>query len=331
MNAQLSPRQELAWVGLPAIAFVAFFGPSDGIDGRLIADNYKHYGLLSAIVACATALVCIVGTRSVIPRLPKAPSEQKFSWRDPFNDLLLAFENRNFRISMGATLAFYLSAGVFTTLSLYLGTYFWEFSTDQLAGVIVPTAAATLTAFVVLNHLGKRFDKPHLLAACCLALALNGVWFLGSRLLGLLPENGHPVIYSLFLVNTGISVFMIVSMQVLVVSLLADILDEQELATGRRQEGVAFAALAFVQKATSGAGALLAGVVIDLAGIKPGMVPGNVATGVLQSIGWFTLFVTGALALLAFLFNTRLRLGRKEHAEVSRQLIAMKGLKDLKA
>jgi GPH family glycoside/pentoside/hexuronide:cation symporter len=310
----------LAGMALPAIGFIVFFGPTDGVDGRLIADNYKNFGLLCAIVAGVAAVVCIVGTRSVIPRLPKARGQRKFSWRDPLKDLLLVFENRNFRISMGANLAFGLSAGVFTTLSLYLGTYFWEFSADQLAGAVVPMATATLAAFLVLNRLGQRFDKPHLLAASCFLLALNSAWFLGGRRLGLLPENGHPMIYFLFLLNTGIGVFMIVGMQVLAASLSADILDEQELATDRRQEGVVFAAGAFVQKATTGAGALLAGIVIDLAGLKPGAVPGSVNASVLASLGWFTLCVTSGLALLAFIFNTRLRLGRKEHAEVRKQL-----------
>lgn len=321
----------LAGMALPAIGFVVFFGPTDGIDGRLVADNYKGFGVLAAIIAGVAAVVCIVGTRSVISKLPQATTEGKFSWRDPLRDLLLAFENRNFRISMGANLAFGLSAGVFTTLSLYLGTYFWEFSSDQLAGMVVPIAAATLAAFVVLNRLGQRFDKPHLLAASCLVLALNSIWFLGGRLLGLLPENGHPMIYSLLLLNTGIGVFVIVSMQVLGASLSADILDEQELATSRRQEGVVFAAAAFVQKATTGAGALLAGIVIDVAGITPGSVPGSVDASVLASLGWFTLYVTVGLALLAFFFNTRLRLGRKEYAEVRRQLAARKGTQDLEA
>ncbi|MEH6570786.1 MAG: MFS transporter [Halioglobus sp.] len=318
----------LAGMALPAIGFLLFFGPSDGIDGRLVAVNYWHYGLLSALVAGITAVVCILGTRSVIPRLPKATSERKFSWRDPLQDLLLAFKNRNFRMSLGANLAFGMRAGVYTTLSLYLATYFWEFSSDQLAGMVLPTAAATLAAFAVLSRLGKRFDKPHLLAASSLALALNGSWFLGSRLLGFLPENGHAVIYPLLLLNTGISVFMIVSMQVLAASLAADIIDEQEMTTGRRQDGVVFAAGAFVQKATTGAGALLAGVVIDLAGISAASVPGDVDAEVLQSLGWFTLVMTGGLALVAFFFNTRLRLGRNEHTEMRMQLAAATSLKE---
>lgn len=310
----------LAGMALPAIAFVVFFQPQNGVDGRLLAANYWQYGVLSALVAGVTALVCIVGTRSAISRLPQATPGQSFNWTQPLGDLALILRNRNFRITMGANLAFGMCAGVYTTLGLYLGTYFWEFSTDQLAGLVIPTAIATLLAFVVLNHLGRRFDKSTLLAAASLALAVNTVWFIGSRLLGVLPENGHLMIYPLQMVNLGIAVCLIVVLQAVGISLWADILDEQELATGRRQEGVVFAAGSFVGKATTGAGSLLAGIVIDVSGMTPGLEPGEVSQVVLQSLGWFAVLTMAGLALVAFVFFTRVRLSRADHARVTSQL-----------
>jgi Na+/melibiose symporter-like transporter len=312
----------LAGMVLPAVAFTLFFQSQDGVDGRLVAVNYWQYGVLSALVAAVTALVCVVGTRSAIPRLPQATPGQVFNWTQPMADLKLIFGNRNFKVSMGANLALGMCAGVYTTLGLYLGTYFWEFSTGQLAGMVVPTALGTLLAFVMLNRLGRRFDKPTLLAAVSLALALNMLWFIGARLLGLLPENGHPLIYPLQLLNIGIAVLLIVVLQAVVISLWADILDEQQLMTGRRQEGVVFAAGSFVGKATTGAGSLLAGIVIDLSGMTPGLEPGAVDSGVLQSLGWFTLVTISSLALVAFVFFTRLRLSRADHGRVAAQLHA---------
>jgi Na+/melibiose symporter-like transporter len=318
-------RVTMGWVAggmLPAIAFAVFFRPQDGIDGRLVATNYWQYGVLSALVAGVTALVCIIGTRTAIARLPQASPGQVFSWSQPLGDLSLIFRNRNFRMSTGANLAFGMCAGVYTTLSLYLGTYFWEFTTDQLAGLVVPGALATFLAFIAINRLGRRFDKPALLAVASFGLALNLLWFIGARLLGLLPENGHPLIYSLQWLNAGIGVMLIITLQVLGISLAADILDEQELMTGRRQEGVVFAAGSFVGKATTGAGSLLAGIVIDLSGMAPGLQPGEVAQSVLQSLGWFAMVVVAGLALVAFVFFTRLQLTRADHAKVALQLAA---------
>jgi Na+/melibiose symporter-like transporter len=98
--------------------------------------------------------------------------------------------------------------------------------------------------------------------------------------------------------------------------------DEQELLTGRRQEGVVFAAGAFLGKATTGLGSLFAGIVIDLSGMTPGLAPGAVADNVLQSLGLFTLITIAGLAFVAGVFNTRLRLQRADHARVAAQLAA---------
>ena len=75
-----------------------------------------------------------------------------------------------------------MAAGVYVTTNLYMGTYFWEFSSDQLALLMVPTLLGTLIAFAALNHLGRRYDKPQLMCAAAVALALNSAWMIGARL-----------------------------------------------------------------------------------------------------------------------------------------------------
>ena len=318
-------RITLGWVAgmaLPAIAYTIYFQPMNGVDGRLVAENYWQFGVLCAVVAGITALICILGTASVIPRLPVGDQTKSFSWSDPYNDLKTIFVNRNFRISIGSNLAFGMTAGAYATLSLYLSTYFWELTTAQLAGLIVPTAIATLVAFVGLGRLSKHFDKTALMAACSLGLAFNSLWLFAGRLFDVLPDNGEPMLYGLIAVNAGIGVLMIVSLQILSASFGADTLDELEIQTGKRQEGVLFSVGAFLSKATIGAGALIAGIVIDLVGIESSSLPGQVPANVLQSLGWFTLVITVGFALIGFFFVTQLRLSRDDHARMRETLNA---------
>ncbi len=336
MGAELSPdydertviakaRITIAWVAgmiLPAVAYAVFFTASDGVDGRLIEANYWRYGVLSAVMAGAAVVICVIGTRSVIPRLPNAGGVRQFRWQDPIKDFRVAITSHNFRFALGANLSFGLSTGVYTTLALYIGTYFWGFTVQQLAGLVVPTAIATLVAFITISHLGRRFDKPQLLAAASLLLAINAVWFTGLRLLDVLPANGHDLIYALLWLNTFIGVLMIVTIQVMGASLAADITDELEHATGARKEGVIFASQAFVMKATTGAGALIAGVVVDLSGIEAGATPGSVAGHSLQTLGYFSVITIGGLALIACLFNRKLTLGRQAHQRLQVDLSA---------
>ena len=317
-------RTAMAWLAtmlMPAIAFGLIFQTEGDTDGRLLAANYVTYGLLSCVVAAVTVLFCLWGTRSVIPRLPTASEDHPgFHWLQPVTDLRSAFGNRNFRYKTGASLTFGMVAGVYLTLSLYLATYFWEFSSNQLAGLLAPTALGTLLAFYGLNHLGQRYDKPVLLCISAITLAVNAFWMIGARLLGLLPDNGHPLIYPLQMLTTCVSTFVIFSLQAVSVSLIADILDEHELATGRRQEGTFFAAGTFIAKATAGMGTLLGGLVIDMAGIEPGSAPGSVEQPVLQSLGWFTVAIISILSLVSFWFYSRIRLTRQDHGKILEQL-----------
>jgi len=311
----------LAGMAMPAIGFALIFQSKDGVDGRLLQSNYIDYGILSAVLAGVTAVFCVWGTRTVIPGLPQGdPSEASFSMKQPFRDLRVAFSNHNFRLSTGAGLAFGIATGVYTTLSLYLGTYFWELSSDQLAGLVVPTALATLLAFVVVGRIGRRYDKPTMLTAACVALGINACALIGARLLGFMPANGHPGVYMLVLLSTGIGVLTIVTLHVVTVSILADLLDEQELLTRRRQEGVFFAASAFVLKSTTGLGAMLAGVVIDLVGLSPGAEPGSIQSSVLQSLGWFTIVLTAGMAFIAAWFYHRIHMTRENQLRIKQQL-----------
>lgn len=317
-------RVTMGWFAgmlIAAGAFAFIFQPEGDADGRLIADNYITYGIIAAVLSGVTALICLYGTRTVIPRLPTAsPTQQTFGLGTIFNDLRTALQNYNFRITVIANLAFGMAAGVYTTINLYMGTYFWEFSSDQLAALVVPTFIATLVSFAALNRLGRSFDKPQLMCAAALCLALNSAWMIGARLLDLLPDNSHESIYLLQVLNTFIAVFVIVSLQVLGVSLTADVLDEQELETGKRQEGVFFAASNFIGKATTGFGALIAGMIVEISGIAPGSEPGTVAESVLNIMGGLTMAIIFILTFSAFLVFRLIRLSREDHTRIRAEL-----------
>ena len=317
-------RVTMAWLAgmlMPAIGFAVIFQSNSDVDGRLVQANYVEYGVLSAVLAGVTVVICVLGTRSTIPHLPQADADDgPFSLLRPITDMRVAFSNRKFLLVTCAGLAFGIAAGVYATLSLYIGTYFWELSTDQLAGMVIPTFIATLLGFGVLARIGQRVDKPRMLLAACVLLALNVFISLGARLLGFLPPNGVTLIYLWVLGTTGVGVFALVTLHVVTASLTADLLDEQELATGRRQEGVFFAAGAFLLKATTGLGAMLAGVVIDLVGLSPGLEPGSVAAEVLQQLGWFTIVLTGGMALVGGAFYLKVRMTREDLAQIRRRL-----------
>jgi GPH family glycoside/pentoside/hexuronide:cation symporter len=339
MGAELSPdydertviakaRVTVGWlsgISVTAIAYILIFQKVGETDGRLVADNYMTYGILSAVLTIVTALICILGTRTVIPRLPQSgQSDPSFSLRRILADMQSAWANKNFRYMFAATLAFGMSSGVYATMSLYLGTYFWEFSSEQMAGLVVPAVIAAILCFMAMHRLGQHFDKAQLLGAASIGMAVNMLWMIGARVLEILPPNGDALIYPMMLLTALAGVCCIIVTQTFGVSLLADILDEQELASGVRQEGVFFAANAFALKATTGIGLLVAGVIIDLSGVTTGSEPGTIPTNVLNALGSFTAGGIFLFCVVAFLFFRRIDLGRKNHQRVQEQLADLK-------
>ena len=96
--------------------------------------------------------------------------------------------------------------------------------------------------------------------------------------------------------------------------MLADVVEDSEVTTGRRSEGVFFSGGFFIQKCTSGIGIFLGGLILTAAHFPAKAVPGQVPVAVLDRL---TLIYAGCYALLACLaafFYARFPFGRAEHA-----------------
>ena len=95
---------------------------------------------------------------------------------------------------------------------------------------------------------------------------------------------------------------------------------EHELVTGRRQEGVFFAARSFFSKLTSGLGHLLAGLAIDVIGFPVGAEPGGIDADTLFEFGVVAGPLTVVPALVSIGYYARYRIDRRRHEEIRRLL-----------
>ncbi len=102
-------------------------------------------------------------------------------------------------------------------------------------------------------------------------------------------------------------------------SMLADIVEHSQMKTGRREEGLFFAARTFAAKATSGVGAFIAGITLDLIQFPIGAIPGQVSKDVLFRLGVIygpTLMVFYLMALVCISFYQITREGHGGRIEV---------------
>ena len=99
-------------------------------------------------------------------------------------------------------------------------------------------------------------------------------------------------------------------------SMIGDVTDESELATGQRQEGLFAAVIAFTLKATAGLGMLLAGLALDWIAFPRQQAAENVGDEKLAALGIAVGPGIMLLFALSVVFLARYRLSRGRHQAV---------------
>ena len=126
------------------------------------------------------------------------------------------------------------------------------------------------------------------------------------RLMDVFPENGSAALFPLLAVFSLFGLASMIAASILVYSMIADVVEDSQRRTGRRSEGLFFAAQSFVQKAVSGLGVFLSSAILALvrfpahakAGAVDPVIVRNLALVYLPLV--FGLYVIAAGCLLGY-------------------------------
>ena len=184
-----------------------------------------------------------------------------------------------------ATLFGLLATGISASLNQYINGLFWGFTTDQTALLTVAVYISAVIALFVAPLVGKTLGKKRgAIIVGLMAFTIAPAPVL-ARVLGIMPPNGTDLLFNIVITVTVFDVALIIATQMLMGSMIADIVEDSELQTGRRSEGIFFAGISFIRKLAQGSGVMLAAIVLSVASITPGMRPGNVPESQLQLLG----------------------------------------------
>jgi Na+/melibiose symporter-like transporter len=313
----------LVAIALAAVAWGVIFRSDGTTDGRLVAENYFTYGMISMLIIGIFTTISIITTARHIPDLPKgADAPVKFTFARIFADIGHALQNENFRNLFLVMLTLGAATGIGAALGTHMATYFWELSTFQLFQQTLFTFVPIGFMLLVMNKLNQILEKHVILQICTFLFAGNTIWLISLRLLGILPENGHPIIFPLILVSVFIGSATVMWFQTISSSVIADIGDEQELITHERQEGMFFAAQGFSIKFITGIGSFVGGLVLQFIHLPPGAAPGTVAPDVLFKLGVIMGPVVALSLIVPWYFSRKITLTRDRHDEVRTALEA---------
>ena len=322
----LSYRYFFGWVGgltLNLIAFAILFQPDKAHPvGQLNPVGYSHYGMVGAAVMFVAILISAAGTHSRIPTLMSPPPKRRLTLRQTAKEMGETIWNRSFLFLLAAGICIAMAAGMGASLNNYFNTFFWQFSAKQISlftgGVYVSAIIALATAPMLSRRFGKR-GTAMTLYALSVAVGLGPVLL---RLAGLMPPNHSQTLVVIIFFTSIIGTSFGIVAATMVSSMIADVVEASELKTGRRSEGLFFAASAFIQKSVSGFGILTAAMIVEAVNLNPRANPATVSPEVIRNFALtYSPLIIGLYAL-AILLMTGYRITRATHTETLRQLAA---------
>ncbi len=287
--------------------------------GQLNPVGYVRYGLIAAVVMVSAILISSLGTHRNIKYF-RVPPQRRISLPQILREMGTSLSNPSFVVLMGAALCGAVSIGVAASLLLYFSTYFWGLSSSQIALFQIAGLLSAIAAVSVATPLSRRFGKRKLAIGLFITFILIAGLPIGLRLIDLFPRNGSPFLMPIlfadrFLINAlGLVVVIMFS------SMLTDVVEDNELKTKRRSEGLFFAASSFVTKATSGAGAFFAGQMLALVHFPQHATPATLDPHIIRNLAYVYLPVIIFMYTLGMILLSRYRITRESHQENLRKL-----------
>ncbi len=247
------------WGGLTMAVLVYLFFLPEALGGLEYRAGWSHYGLAASIIIFVSIYVSSIGTHKHIPYLKQPPARALKGFVPMLREFKDTLSNRSFLMLFLSALFTAVAAGIGTSLSIYFTRHFWELTSTQIGYMQLPYFISAGVALVLAPMVSRKIGKKRAaIIVTSLSVLLSPLPYI-LRMLGWFPENGTPLLYPFIVIFNSVEVTFIIASGILVSAMIADVVEDSEVTTGRRSEGLFFAANSLAQKAVNGLGVIVAG------------------------------------------------------------------------
>ncbi|THD35467.1 MAG: MFS transporter [Sphingomonas sp.] len=268
-----------------AISLATFFASTPKYPrGQLNPAGYPPFALTSAALIAAVILISALGTHSRIPYLRQSTTTPRTGAFTHLREMFRSFSNRGFLTIFGFGVFKYSAIGLYTGINLFFGTYLWKLNGGQLAfltlgGIVAATIAAPL-APAAAHYMGKR--------TAAMVFAILGVaWGLTPLFLALnhmfLTPGDPRLMPTLFFIDSTYGAMVAISL-ISTSAMLADVVEDSAVRTGRRDSGTFFAASSFMMQCSTAIGIFLTGRILAWSHFPDKPAPGTVTGDMVRSL-----------------------------------------------
>ena len=280
--------------------------------GQLNYAGYAPLAITIAVIAFVTLIVSAMATQRFVPFMHQAPVKRP-GFGEMFREMRIALGNRNFASLAVSGFIFGIAVGITGGLQTYFLTYYWELPSSDLLQLGLWAIPGALAGVVAAPFLSRRLGKKRaalttfFMSIFCVTIPIT------LRLIGVMPPNSSPWVLRILIIDAiATGLFSIIGF-VIVTAMLADVVEEAQVRSGKRSEGVLFAADSLLRKITTSFAAIFPGLIIAYVGLSREAKPGHVDPAVLTHLALIYLPVVTALYLCSTSCIMLYRIDRKRH------------------
>src|SRR5262245_19052046 len=299
----LSYRYFFGWVGgltMGISAFSLFLRPGpDDPTGQLTLHGYSSYGLTASFIMVTVILISSLGTQRYVATFRPPPPKRALDLVRSLKEIWETLRNPAVTPVMVYWLFGAAATGIGGAALTYFRIYFWELIGDQISMLMIGNFASIFVALVVAPRIPAALGKKRAAIAIAIIGMINSPLMYVGRLLDIVPDNGSPLLFQLLLAQAFLGSFLLMSGGIVASSMLADVVEDSAVETGRHSAGLLFSFNAFILKSVTGIGIMGAGFILSLVKFPEGAAQGSVPQDVLVRLAIVEPSVLLALSLVS--------------------------------
>lgn len=292
---------------------------ADGTGGLLSRDGWQLYSIVAAITICTIILISSASTHHQIPYLRQPPA-RKITIPAMLKEVGATLNNRSFVVLTISGMFMNVSLGLKGALELYFNLFFWGLKQSQLAILTVTGVVASVIGVTLAPKLAKKLGKRHAAIVAFFGAVVALLLPIGLRLMGLMPPNGSDLLFYILVVDFMTNGALAIMTGIMLQSMIADVVEDSEVKTGRRSEGLLFSADNLFKKIVSGVGVFTSGVLLAYVAFPQGAKPSDVDPQILHNLALFYLPTIGGFYAVAITCLFLYSIDQKVHEENLRKL-----------
>ena len=258
-------RELFAWTAGISNAFFAYFvffrSTPEYPQGQLNPEAYFDLALLGGFVMAVSIIFSTISTRNEVNNLSSWKGTTQLT--QILNEILIALSNKSFLIFFFGNLSLSICWGLLNNLTLFINTDFWGLKGKQITIFLFIYFFSAFLAFALTSKLVKIFDKRNFVMICIFGVAFSSPIAFISYNLGITPDKGSTELVFFLCLPLFFVTLLSIMGNMTRDSMIGDIADEVELNSGRRQEGILYSSVSFIQKVNTAIGSITAGAVLS--------------------------------------------------------------------